>query len=1706
MSTTIDERVVSMEFDNRRFETNVATTMSTLDKLKQALNLTGASKGLETVGETAKNVNMSGLSSAVENIQAKFSALSVVGVTALANITNSAINAGKRIVSALTIDPIKTGFQEYETQINAIQTILANTSHAGTDLDDVNKVLDELNEYADKTIYNFTQMTRNIGTFTAAGVDLDTSASAIQGIANLAAVSGSTSQQASTAMYQLSQAIANGRVNLQDWNSVVNAGMGGKVFQDALVKTAAAMSGVTEETFRANNIAGSFRASISDQDGTGWLTSDILVKTLSQFTLAAEEGSKQWDKYKKSLMDEGYTEKQAVEILKMANTATDAATKVKTLTQLWDTLKESAQSGWTQTWELIMGDFEEAKALLTEVSDTIGAMIGKSADSRNTMIQGWKDLGGRDALIESLRNSFEGVMSIVGPIKEAFLDIFPPITSKQLLDFTKGLESLTEKFKIGTTTADNLKRTFKGVFAVFDMLRKGVTAVTESLFDLSQSEGISSFANFLLEVTASLGDFLVSVNDAFDVSGLVGALSTITSGVSDMLKGTVDGLTGFTNILSLIGDTILDVIAKIWSPIEKVFSWIIENVTIGDVFAGLAGGGVFVAMKKVSGFVETITKSVTNLFGSSDGMKKWKEVFVETIGAVHDALTAFTTGLKIWSIVGVATAITLLTSSLRTISEINVEDIIKSLLAIGVMMTMLVATLKSMSKNLMNLKPKGFISSALSIIAIAKAIDILADAMVNISKLKLTEVSKGLFGIGVALLELSVAFRMISKANTASFSTLFGAGAILITVQGLSDLADALKKFADLEINEGVRGLVTMFLALTEVAAVVGVLGALAGISTIFGAGAILITIQGLSDLADALKKFSKFDPNDGVIGLVNLFVSLAAVGSVTGVLGKLAGISGLFGAGAILLTIQGLSDLADALKKFSDFGINEGAIGLVNLFVSLAAVGSVTGVLGALAGLSGLFGAGAILITIQGLSDLADALEKFSDFGINEGAIGLVNLFVSLAAVGSVTGVLGTLAGLSGLFGAGAILITIQGLSDLADALKKFSDFGINEGAIGLVNMFLSLTEVAAVTGVLGTLAGLAGLFGAGAILLTIQGLDDLAKALKKFSAMSWDEIKRGLVAMGGALGELAVGSLLNTLSGIGAANISKIAEPLGALAGSVKKWKDVVIPENLGQNLGKLASGIFSFTFGGSGASALSTAAPAIGTMAESIKKWKNVSVPEGLPKQISGLSDSLKGFTFKGIAAGVLTTVAPSIGVMADSIKKWENVTLPEGLDTKMKSISTGIKSFSFAFVGGWSLNAIVTPLANLSDSVKKWDGVSIPNDIHEGLTSLSKGVKSFSWAFMGGLSLDVITNPLANLSDSVKKWEGVSVPTNIKDGLTSLAEGVKAFNWAFMGGISLDVINVPLGNFSDTIKKWDGVSIPSKLGDQLTNFANGLKAITNITGIANTSKYVSNIADAIGKFSNIEIVTINSGISDLTSKLSTLSSTLSESVTKSITSARGYYYNFYGAGSYLVSGFAEGITANTWMAEARSRRMAAAAVEAAKDELDEHSPSRVGYEIGDFFGIAFVNAIGDYETKAYDASANMARSAKHGLNDAIHDINNVLGIGIDTRPVISPVLDLSNVKSGVNSIDGMLSSNRTLSVNASGIASVSASMRGIQNGINPNDDVVYAINALRKDFVDTPRSSYNINGISIEEGSDVADAIRTIIRHAKIEGRS
>lgn len=376
MSKTVDERVVSMQFDNRHFEKNVSTTMSTLDKLKQKLNFGGVSKSFDKINASAKSCNLSPLSQGIETVQAKFSALQVMGVTALANITNSAVNAGKRMVSALTIDPIKTGLSEYETKINAIQVIKANTrslydGDEARQMEDIKAALDDLNTYADQTIYNFAQMTDNVGKFVAQGLDVYEAANAVKGMANLAGASGASAQDMARATYQMSQALG-GVIRKMDWNSLRTANMASVELKNVLTDLAR-VKGIDIDSMIKNK--GTFEDTLEG----GWLTGDLFTEAMNIYSDVYSEAQ---------LKAMGFRDDQIANFKSLAQMAKEATTEVKTFSQLWDVLKETAQSGWTQTWELIIGDFESSKSVLTSVQIFLSDIINGWSEARNTFLAG----------------------------------------------------------------------------------------------------------------------------------------------------------------------------------------------------------------------------------------------------------------------------------------------------------------------------------------------------------------------------------------------------------------------------------------------------------------------------------------------------------------------------------------------------------------------------------------------------------------------------------------------------------------------------------------------------------------------------------------------------------------------------------------------------------------------------------------------------------------------------------------------------------------------------------------------------------------------------------------------------------------------------------------------------------------------------------------------------------------------------------------------------------------------------------------------------------------------------------------------------------------------------------------------------------------------------------------------------------------------
>lgn len=1090
MSTTVDERVVEMRFDNKQFEQNIQTSLSSLDKLKKSLNLEGAAKGLETVNDAANKCsgNMSPLSNAVETVRVRFSALEVMAITALQNITNSALAAGKNLVSAFTIDPIKTGFEEYETQINAVQTILANTSSKGTTLDQVNNALDELNHYADMTIYNFTEMTRNIGTFTAAGVDLDTSVAAIKGIANLAAVSGSNSQQASTAMYQLSQALAAGTVKLQDWNSVVNAGMGGQVFQDALKETAKVHGIAIDEMIKDE---GSFRETLSK----GWLTSDILTETLAKFTGDLNEDQ---------LRTMGYTDDQIKSIMEMGKTANDAATKVKTFTQLFDTLKEAAQSGWTQSWEIIVGDFEEAKELLTEVSDTFSAVINASADARNKMLQDWKDLGGRTMMIEAVKNVFEGLVSVAKPVREAFNEIFPPMTGKQLAEITERIRDLTAKFKMGEESSKNLKNTFKGVFAVLDIVGQAFKAVAGGVGEL-----IGLFlpaGNGVLSLTGSFGEYLVKLDETVKKTDIFGkAVSTVV----DIVKTVITFVKTAGEKVKEFGKAAGE---KFDFPGFELFHSFLERVhdrmaQIGDG-AGKMKSGVIVAFEMMG-----------------EALEKCK--FLKVMEALWTAVKVIAGGIAD----AVGTMMGTLAEKLGNADFSGVLDILNSI-AVGRIALSVSKFLKSVTGILdgvrgcfeayqTNLK-------AGTLLKIGAAIALLAGSIVAISMIDSDKLSASLGAITVLFANLLGAMAIFNKISSDTGKVSKACTAMIAMSVAVSILAGALKKVSDLDWGELARGLVGIA-GLTTIVVASSKAMASSQKQVMKGATSLIIFGAAIKILASACEDLSKLQWDElgrGLTGVGVLFAEIAVFLRVAKFNGKM-----ISTATGIVILSAAMKVLASACKDFGQMEwseIGKGLAGIGGLLAELAVFTNLAG------NAKHVMSTGVALIAIgAAMKIFASAVKDFGQLQWDEIGRGLTAMGGALAEVAIAVNLMP-----KNMIGMGTGLVIVGGaLEIIANCMSKFGGMQWEEIGRGLTVMGGALAELAiSLNFMKGTLGGSA------ALLVASGALAVLAPVLSILGALSWEAIAKGLISIAGAF----------TIIGVAGAVLTPLVPTILALSGA--------------------------------------------------------------------------------------------------------------------------------------------------------------------------------------------------------------------------------------------------------------------------------------------------------------------------------------------------------------------------------------------------------------------------------------------------------------------------------------------------------------------------------------------------------------------------
>lgn len=471
MSTTVDKRIVSMEFDNSKMSDNLKQTEKDLRHFEKSLQLDGAGEGIKNIEQAIQTIDFSGLNTAIDTINGRFSIMGEIANEILHSIVRRALDAGTQLAKALTIKPAMDGLNEYQMQMDAIQTIATNTKSKGTTIDQINAALDDLNTYADKTIFNFSQMVQNIGTFTAAGVGLEDSVTSIKGFMNLAAGVGASNAAAQRAAFQLSQGIAAGVVRLQDWMSIETAQMGGELFQNELLKTAKAF-GVYEKAQASIAKEGSFRASLKDN----WLSAEIVIETLARMADATTNIGKE---------------------------LTSAATDIRTVSALFDSMGEAMGSPWAQTWRIIIGDLEEAKQIFNLIGHSFENVMNILNGGRNEMLQEWKDLGGREELLKALGNILKFIEQVVYNVNNAFKTFFPNLSANVLYDISEAFRKFTDNLVLTKDTTAKFNK-------ILNLFLIPLGAITRLAIQLARGV-LSTLGTVLSFIFNALSNILVTI-------------------------------------------------------------------------------------------------------------------------------------------------------------------------------------------------------------------------------------------------------------------------------------------------------------------------------------------------------------------------------------------------------------------------------------------------------------------------------------------------------------------------------------------------------------------------------------------------------------------------------------------------------------------------------------------------------------------------------------------------------------------------------------------------------------------------------------------------------------------------------------------------------------------------------------------------------------------------------------------------------------------------------------------------------------------------------------------------------------------------------------------------------------------------------------------------------------------------------------------
>lgn len=1167
MATEVENRVVAMEFDNKNFEKNMAQTMQTLDEFDEKLNFKGAEKGFQTIESAAKKCDLGPMEKAVSSLEMKFSALQIAGVTAISRIVNAAIDAGGRIVKSLTIDPVSSGWAQYETKVASVRTIMNAT---GDSIETVNAALDKLAIFTDETSYSFADMIDNIGKFTANNVPLDKSVSAMQGIANWAAVSGQNTQAAARAMYNLSQALSVGAVTAIDWKSIEMANMATKEFKEEVIKTAKAMGKLDAQ---GKNLKGnivtieSFRETLSDK----WFDSDVLVSVLDKYNVysdavvtimnetgvAAKDAMAEIDEYLKVSGDE---------TLLFGQKVFRAAQEAKTFTDAINATKDAVKTGWQTTFDIIFGDANKSVELWTNLANTMYDIFAAGAEARNEMLQEWSDLGGRAALLDTVSTAFENITAVIGAFKQALQDVFPPMTGKKLADITKGINLFVKQLKLSDDalkTVTNAVKTFllpiKIVANILEITAIGAAVLTLKLFKLADSflaanaeGGIfnnmmikifgeerytrigNAMTTILTNIGKALSNLVIWVKGLFKETPQAEALHKIWEAIGKvltpiagfLLDRIVDGFEilanlDFSNLINLGTDILNGMVSAFQSIIQYVppvtgdigaFLEKFSKATPAEFFTIIADGfkqlslnwSKFKSNFTIGGIAKTINNQFNNMMAVIDGLGDAFVRLVERLDPAKILISAFGVTL-VGTIWSVKRAIESGTKVMNSFS--GVLDSIKK-----------------------RIEPKGINPTVKALVALAGAMTIMA--LVPADRLKQATVS--MISLMAALTAMNVILSLLNKSLEKAKIKTGAVKQLAITMTYISAavlaLAGAMAILSQVPLEGMLPRLLTLGAIMAALTAVCVIMSKNAKELT-KGSGFMVAYAISINLMVVALQRLADSD----LSGIEKNIGSLIVIVGLLGVIGiaaskvKFSSAAGMTGMIINMILIIGL------LKAFSKTDMSKiltGLLAFIPVIAAIAAIGlalHTAGQNGAKMGGTFLALSASMVILAQGIKSLAalDAGEIARGGAVMGGIIIIFGLFTKLATMskdqkvakmgGTFIGMSAAIIALSGaiyLLGNMDVKVVAQGGIVVAAILAMFTVImAVGKESKGAMGAILAMTAA------IGTLIG-------GLGLLTLIDTKELLGASAALSLV--------LVAFGQAIKSLrslniieAVGSL---------------------------------------------------------------------------------------------------------------------------------------------------------------------------------------------------------------------------------------------------------------------------------------------------------------------------------------------------------------------------------------------------------------------------------------------------------------------------------------------------------------------------------------------------------------------------------------------------